>query len=158
GKTHPQVPGERLLRKDAGDCDCNHLPAGSLHLRFFVPQLGQLLRSDCAKVEDVEVQQHGAMRKALRQRQHRVETAWQGEIRCGLTDLWTWHASFLLFVDVRSNSAVTTRPPPIDECHGTCNGSAVASRPGTRHCATTLLRVHPLGPQGSVDASPRIGQ
>jgi len=59
------VPGERLLRKDAGDRDRNHLRAGSLHLRFFVPQLGQLLCSDRTKVEDVEVQQHGAMRKAL---------------------------------------------------------------------------------------------
>ena len=57
---------ERLLRKDAGDRDRNHLPAGSLHLRF-CPATGQLLRSDRAKVKDIKMQQHRAMRKALRQ-------------------------------------------------------------------------------------------
>ena len=74
------MPGERLLRKDAGDRDAITCSAGSLHLRFFVPQLGQLLRSDRAKVKDIKVQQHRAMRQALRQRQHCVEAAWQREI------------------------------------------------------------------------------
>src|SRR5262245_34121338 len=137
------MPGERLLRKDAGDRDCDHLPAGSLHLRFFVPQLGQLLCSDRPKVEDVEVQQHGALRKAFRQRQHRFEAPRQCEIRCGLTDLRTWHEDFLLFVGVRSTSLVTRRPYSSDERHDACNGGrTVASRQGTRDCATTMLRVH----------------
>ena len=65
GKAHPQVAGKRLLRKDTGDRNRHHLPAGSLHLCFFVPQLGQSLCSDRAKVEDVEVQQHGAVPQAL---------------------------------------------------------------------------------------------
>jgi hypothetical protein len=57
--------------------------------------------------------------------------------------LWNWHASFLLFVGIRSTSAVTKRPHSIDECRGICDdNSAVASRPGTRYCAITLLRVH----------------
>src|SRR5438132_9179370 len=137
------MAGERLLRKDTRDSKRNDLPAGSLHLRFFVPQLGQLLCSDRAKVEDVKVQQHGAMRKALRQCQGCIEAPWQREIRCGLTDLWTWHADFLLSVGVRSTSAATRRPCSSDECYGTCDGSsAVASRQGTRYCATTLHRVH----------------
>jgi hypothetical protein len=104
------VPSERLLRKDTGDSNRNYLPAGGLHLRFFVPQLGQLLRSDRAKVEDIEMQQHRAMRKALRQRQGCIEAPWQREIRCGFTDLRTWHEDFLLFVGVRSTSAMTRRP------------------------------------------------
>ena len=56
GESHPQMASERLLRKDAGDRDRNYLLAGSLHLCFFVPQLGQLLRSNRAKVKDIKVQ------------------------------------------------------------------------------------------------------
>jgi hypothetical protein len=76
---------------------------------------------------------------------------WSHESR--LTDVQTWQAYFLPFVDVRSTSACDQDDTPaertsvgllcINERYGAYNGgSAVVSRQGTRYCATTLLRVH----------------